>query len=54
VQYVNPPTKFAGTPAAIRLPAPLHGQHSAEILAEAGYTPAEIASLVARRVVVQQ
>ncbi len=54
VQYVNPPTKFAGTPAAIRRPAPLHGQHSAEILAEAGYTPTEIVSLVSKRIVVQQ
>src|SRR5471030_2502768 len=32
MQYVAPPTKFAGTPAAIRLPAPLHGQHTEEIL----------------------
>ena len=52
--YVNPPTKFARTPAAVRLPAPLHGQHTAEILAEAGYTNSEIASLAAKRVVVQR
>jgi len=54
VRYVAPPTKFAGTPAAIRRPAPLHGEHTQEILREAGYTNTEIDSLVARRIVVQQ
>lgn len=54
MQYVAPPTKFSGTPAAIRRPAPLHGQHTAEILAEAGYTNTEIDSLAARRIVVRQ
>ena len=54
IRYVNPPTKFAGTPATVRLPAPLHGQHTGEILAEAGYSNTEIATFAAKRVVVQR
>lgn len=53
VRYINPPTKFAATPATVRCPAPLLGQHTAEILREAGYGAEEIASLTARRIVSQ-
>ncbi len=52
VRYVAPPTKFSGTPAAIRRHAPLHGEHTDEILLEAGYTKAEVQALSTRRVVV--
>lgn len=52
IRYVNPPTRFAATPAVVRLPAPLLGQHTGEILAEAGYSAADIATLAAGRVVV--
>jgi len=45
IRTVRPATKFARTPAAIRSPAPLHGQHTGEILREAGFTEAEIANL---------
>jgi crotonobetainyl-CoA:carnitine CoA-transferase CaiB-like acyl-CoA transferase len=48
---VRPPTKFARTPATLRLPAPLLGQHTDEVLREAGYDDAQIAALKARRVV---
>lgn len=40
-----PPVKFAETPAEIRTMAPLLGQHSAEILREAGLTDAEIVAM---------
>ena len=41
------PYHFRGTPLAIRYPPPLLGQHTAEILAEIGYAPAEVEALVA-------
>jgi len=53
IRYVQPPTRFAATPATVRLPAPLLGQHTQEILREAGYAEQEIESLQARRVVAQ-
>jgi len=37
--------RFSATPASIRLPAPALGQHTDEVLAEIGYSPAEIASM---------
>ena len=39
------PIKLSGTPGAIRRPAPLLGQHTAEILAELGYGPADLERL---------
>jgi len=45
IRTVRPTTKFAQTPAAIRSPAPLHGQHTDEVLREAGFAEAEIAAL---------
>jgi len=40
--------RFSATPAAIRRPAPGLGEHTDEILAEAGYSAAEIAALRAQ------
>jgi crotonobetainyl-CoA:carnitine CoA-transferase CaiB-like acyl-CoA transferase len=41
------PVRASATPAAIRRPAPLLGEHTAEILGELGVSPAEIERLVA-------
>ncbi len=41
------PYHFHGTPLQMRLPPPLLGQHTAEVLAEIGYTPGQIATLAA-------
>jgi crotonobetainyl-CoA:carnitine CoA-transferase CaiB-like acyl-CoA transferase len=51
VKVVAPAVKLSATPATIREPAPLVGQHSREILAEFGYGEAEIADLLAREVI---
>ncbi len=52
VKTLGLPVKFSATPGGVRRPAPLLGQHSREILAEVGYSAAEIESLIARRVTV--
>lgn len=46
VRVARPPTRFASTPAEIRLPVPLLGEHTAAVLGEAGYSEAEVAALV--------
>ena len=44
------PIKFGATPADYRLAPPMVGQHSRELLAEAGYSAAEIQALFAQGV----
>ena len=44
----TPPLRFAGTPATIRFGAPRLGQHTRELLADAGYSDAQIEALVAQ------
>ena len=39
------PARLSATPGSIRRPPPLLGEHAAEILAELGYTPAEVEAL---------
>jgi crotonobetainyl-CoA:carnitine CoA-transferase CaiB-like acyl-CoA transferase len=46
VKVVAPAVKMSETPATIREPAPLVGQHSREILSEFGYSPSEIDALI--------
>lgn len=45
------PIHFRGTPCEVRLPPPLQGQHSEELLRELGYASGEIADLVSNHVV---
>ena len=42
VKTLGPPVKFSRTPATVRLPAPLYGQHTREVLSRHGFSDAEI------------
>ncbi|MGB8861820.1 MAG: CoA transferase [Ilumatobacteraceae bacterium] len=42
---IPPPVVFDGTPADVRRPAALIGEHGDEVLAELGYAPDEVAAL---------
>ena len=47
LRMTDPPTRFSKTPSSVRRLQPLLGQHSVEILAEAGYEESEIEALLA-------
>jgi formyl-CoA transferase len=51
IKALGVPVKLSGTPGAVDRPAPLLGQHTAEILTELGYTEAEQRALRAKGVV---
>jgi crotonobetainyl-CoA:carnitine CoA-transferase CaiB-like acyl-CoA transferase len=53
VKVVGPAVRMSATPASIDRPAPMVGQHSAEILREFGIDDATIADLADRRVIEQ-
>jgi len=42
LRYPGPPWQLRGTPATLRRPAPLLGEHTAEVLGELGATDAEL------------
>lgn len=47
VQTIGLPVKLSATPGGVQGPAPLFGQHTREVLAEAGYGGAEIEAMLA-------
>jgi crotonobetainyl-CoA:carnitine CoA-transferase CaiB-like acyl-CoA transferase len=50
IRMVRPPVRFSGADCALGRPAPRLGEHSREILREAGFGDSEIADLLGRRV----
>ncbi|MFU8834843.1 CaiB/BaiF CoA transferase family protein [Roseovarius autotrophicus] len=52
VKTLGHPVKFSETPAHIHRPAPVLGQHSREVLQEAGYVPDEIEAMIASGAVI--
>lgn len=54
LRTVRPPTKFSGSPASVRRPAPLLGQHSSELLREAGFGEQEIETLLNTKTITQR
>ncbi len=46
VKALGLPVKFSATPGEIRRPAPVYGQHTAEVLLENGFTADEVAALL--------
>jgi crotonobetainyl-CoA:carnitine CoA-transferase CaiB-like acyl-CoA transferase len=47
VRTIGAPVKFHGTPGGVKRPAPLLGQHTHEVLAEAGFSAGEISAILA-------
>lgn len=54
IHAIRPPTLFARTPAELALPAPTLGQHTEEVLREAGLDDQAIAHLADRKVVAKR
>ncbi len=46
VKTIGAPVKFHGTPAGVKRPAPLLGEHTEEVLAEAGFSADEIKAVL--------
>lgn len=51
IRQARPPTRFSESPASVQRLAPQLGQHTGEILRAAGYSQAEIDSLVANKAI---
>lgn len=45
------PVKLSETGGAVRRPAPMLGEHTGEVLSEAGYSEPEVAALRSARVI---
>jgi crotonobetainyl-CoA:carnitine CoA-transferase CaiB-like acyl-CoA transferase len=52
VQTIGHPVKFSETPAKVAAAAPVLGQHTREVLAEAGYGSDEIEALIEAQAIV--
>jgi len=52
IRVLGPAVKLSETPARLSRPAPLYGEHSAEILREVGYTDGDIKGLAEAGVVI--
>jgi len=52
IPVVGTPVKFSRMKAGVRTPAPQQGEHTDQVLAEYGYSAADIAALRAKKVVV--
>jgi len=52
IPVVGTPVKFSRMKAGVRTPAPQQGEHTDQVLAEYGYSSADIAALRAKKVVV--
>jgi formyl-CoA transferase len=53
IRYLRPTTKFAKSPASVRSAAPHLGEHSCEVLREAGYAGEQIEAMLEQGAVVQ-
>ena len=53
IRIVRPPVRFSAADCAPRRPAPRLGEHSREILREAGFADDEIADLLTRKVAIE-
>ncbi|MBW2057050.1 MAG: CoA transferase [Deltaproteobacteria bacterium] len=51
IKTIGFPTKLSRTPASLRLPPPLMGEHTEEVLKELGYSEAEIGRLREEKIV---
>lgn len=51
IPQLSAPIFMSDTPGTIRRPPPMFGEHTAEILAEIGFSPSEIGALADRKVV---
>ena len=53
IRVVRPPVRFSGADCSLRRAAPRLGEHSREILREAGFADDKIADLLARKVAIE-